>query len=119
MTPLKLAKNIAKILDNKKAVDLKVIKIDDLTVLADYFVIAGGTSTTQIRSLADEVEATLEKNHKTFVGHREGVKTGDWVLLDYGSIIVHIFSAQARDFYNLEQVWKDGEQIDLSEVLKD
>ena len=111
-----LAIEIAKILDKKKAQDVRVLKVDSLTVLTDYFVIASGTSTTQVGSLADEVENELSQTgiepHTT-----EGFDSKNCVLLDYSSVIVHIFVPNTRTYYDLEHLWADGEPIDISEYL--
>lgn len=112
MQPLELAKTIAKVLDNKKALELKLLRVHDLTVLTDYFVIASGTSNTHVGSLADEVQFKLsEMGEKP--SRVEGAASRDWVLLDYGSVIVHIFYPEAREFYSLERLWADGEPIEL------
>ena len=111
-----LAIEIAKILDKKKAQDVRVLKVESLTVLTDYFVIASGTSTTQVGSLADEVEYELSQSgiepHTT-----EGFDSKNWVLLDYSSVIVHVFVPNTRTYYDLEHLWADGEPIDISEYL--
>lgn len=103
-------------LNEKKAVDLAAIRVGDLTIVAEYFVLATATSTTHVRTLADEVEAKLSE-----IGiephHIEGRATG-WILLDYGDIVVHVFSREAREFYNLDKMWSDGEVIDLSVYLQ-
>lgn len=116
MENLEMIKTIVKALDSKKAVDIKVIRIEKLTVLAEYFVICNGTSSTQIKALADEVEFQLGEV-KVDIVHREGYSAGNWVLLDYGSIIVHVFHKDMRDFYSLERLWADGESVDISEFL--
>ena len=106
----------AKALDSKKGRDIKVLEIDKITTLADYFVICSGGSNTQINALGDEVEKEL-----TLAGeeplHREGYRGGTWVLLDYGCVVVHIFNDEARKFYSLEHLWADGEEVDLSAIL--
>ena len=109
-----LAIEIAKILDKKKAQDVRVLKVDSLTVLTDYFVIASGTSTTQVGSLADEYELSQRgiEPHTT-----EGFDSKNWVLLDYSSVIVHVFVPNTRTYYDLEHLWADGEPIDISEYL--
>ena len=84
-------------LSSKKAVDIKVLKVRDVTVLADYFVICSGTSNTHMRSLADECEYMLEQSGEKLL-HREGKDSGSWLLLDFGDIIIHIYSKQAREF---------------------
>ncbi len=106
-----------KALDSKRAEDIKVIGIRDLTVIADYFVIANGTSTTQTKALADEVEYKLKENGLMPL-RIEGYQSANWIVLDYGSVVVHVFYKETRQFYNLERLWSDGEQIDISHLLK-
>ncbi len=116
MNNLEMIKVIVKTLDSKKAIDIKVIKVEELTSLTEYFVICNGTSSTQIKSLADEVEVILEQAGVK-VNHREGYSAGNWVLLDYISVIIHIFHKDMREFYSLERLWADGESIDISKLL--
>lgn len=111
-----LAIQIAKILDSKKAQDVRVLKVRDLTVLTDYFVIASGTSTTQVAALADEVEFQLsQQGIKPY--NTEGYDSKNWVLLDYSSVIVHVFVPNTRTYYDLEHLWADGEPVDISAYL--
>lgn len=100
----------AKALDEKKARNIKVLYVNNQTIIADYFVIAHGTSRTQVNALADEVEYKLglEGIDPTKI---EGRGQGTWVLLDYDSVLVHVFNPQSREFYNLEKLWADGEEI--------
>jgi len=108
---------IVRALDSKKAEDIKVIKIGDISILADYFVIADGTSSTQTRALADEVDFKMSGSGiepKSIQGNNGS----NWIVLDYYDVIVHVFSRDQRDFYNLERLWSDGEEIDISEILK-
>ena len=108
---------IVKALDSKKAEDIKVIKVGDLTVIADYFVIADGTSSTQTKALADEAEYRMQENG--VVPNRvQGNNGSNWVIIDYGDIVVHVFSKEQRDFYNLERLWRDGEDIGISDWVK-
>lgn len=117
MESKELAIQAAIALDKKKATGIKVIHVRDLTVLTDYFVIANGTSTTQVAALADEVEFQLgQKGEK--VGHIEGSDTKKWILLDYGSVIVNVFTPDTRDFYGLEHQWADGEVLDITADLE-
>ena len=109
---------IVRILDSKKAADLKVIGITNLTIIADYFVIATGTSTTQVKALADEVDYQLGLLGVQPRGI-EGIKAANWIVLDYGDIVVHVFYPQTRDEYQLEHLWADGEQVDVEALLKD
>lgn len=108
MTSLEKAEKIRDILDQKKALDIKVMKVGDLTIVADYFVLANGTSTTQIKSLADEVQYQLEQLSEP--ARLEG-KTSDWLLIDSSDVIVHVFLQEAREHFNLERVWADAEEV--------
>mgnify|MGYP000428082035 FL=1 len=111
-----LAEIAVKALDSKKGKEIRLIRIDKITTLAEYFVICTGTSNTQINALGDEVEKELtEKGEEPL--HREGYRGGTWVLLDYGCVVVHIFNDEARKFYSLEHLWADGEEVDLSAIL--
>ena len=117
MTELELTKEIVKVLENKKAVDIKTIHITEFSIVADYFIIASGTSNIHVKSLADEVEFQLsELGVKP--GHIEGRATG-WILLDYGSVIVHVFTAESREYYNLERLWSDAQVVNLSDSNDD
>lgn len=115
MTPKEIAEQIVRTLDGKKAHDLKLLRTTDVTVLADYFVICTATSTTQIKTLADEVEAVMEAKGETKL-HREG-HGSSWVLIDFGCVVVHIFMEEARQFYGLERHWADAEEIDISGIV--
>ena len=111
-----LAEIAVKALDSKKGKEIKLIRIDKITTLAEYFVICTGTSNTQINALCDAVEKELtEKGEEPL--HREGYRGGTWVLLDYGCVVVHVFNDEARKFYSLEHLWADGEEVDLSAIL--
>ena len=118
MTSLETAKLAAKALDGKKGLDIKVIKIDDISSIADYFVIATGTSNTHVKALADEVEFKLDQDGIS-VSHVEGYRSDSWILLDYVDVIVHVFSEEAREYYDLERLWQDGTQIDISDITED
>ena len=117
MTPKGLALKAAEILDNKKAEDIKVIEVTEQTIVADYFVLATGTSSTHVKALADDVEYELEQIG-VHDGHIEGRATG-WVLLDYGAVLVHVFDKESRAYYNLERLWTDANLVDISGILKD
>lgn len=106
-----LVGKISKILEDKKAKDIKTIDIRDITILADYFIVCSGTSTTHIKALSDEVEAKLEEEDIHLSVNREGYDTARWILMDYGSVIVHIFHEEDREFYNLERLWVDGKTV--------
>ena len=111
-----LAEIAVKALDSKKGKEIRLIRIDKITTLAEYFVICTGTSNTQINALCDAVEKELtEKGEEPL--HREGYRGGTWVLLDYGCVVVHVFNDEARKFYSLQHLWADGEEVDLSAIL--
>ena len=107
-----IALKAAKILDSKNARDVKIIRVNEQTIIADYFVIAGGTSRTQVNSLADEVEYKLglEGINPSKV---EGRGQGTWVLLDYDSVLIHVFNPQSREFYNLEKLWAESTPVEF------
>ena len=108
---------LAKALDCKKGMEIKVLKTEELTTLADYFVICTASSTTQIKALSDVCEEAMERNGER-VHHIEGHRGGTWVLMDFSSVVVHIFMDEARKFYDLERLWGDAQEEDLSQVLK-
>ncbi|MDD6828122.1 MAG: ribosome silencing factor [Oscillospiraceae bacterium] len=110
-------KKIVKVLDSKKAEDIEVLGIRDLTVLTDYFVIANGTSTTHTKTLADEVEYQLSQEGIK-PSRTEGHNGSNWIVIDYGDIIVHVFYKETREFYQLERLWADGEHLDIEELIK-
>lgn len=107
---------IVKTLDSKKAEDIQVIKISDLTIIADYFVIANGMSSTQTRALADEVEFKMKQQGSEPL-RVEGARNASWIIIDYGEVVVHVFYKETREHYNLERLWADGERIDVSGYL--
>lgn len=116
MTPKELALAAAKALDSKKAGDLTVLETTDVTTLADYFVICTATSSTQVKALSELCEETM-KNLGEEPHHIEGHRGGVWVLLDYSSVVVHIFMPEAREFYNLERLWQDAVEVDLTGIV--
>ena len=117
MTPKEMALIAAKALDDKKGKEISAIEITNLTTLADYFVIASGTSNTQINALCDAVEKDLKEKANEDPLRREGYRDGTWVLLDYGCICIHVFSPEAREFYSLERLWSDAAPVDVSQYL--
>lgn len=116
MTTLQQAKETAKILSDKKGLDIRVIEISDVSVIADYMVIATGNSSTHVKALADEVEEQLD-DMGISVSHIEGYRSNSWILLDYIDIIVHVFSNEAREYYDLERLWEDGTVVDISDIV--
>ncbi len=116
MTQNDVLKNIVKTLDSKKAEEIDVIGIKDLTIIADYFVIATGTSTTHTKSLADEVEYQL-KEKGINPTRTEGYNGANWILLDYSDIVVHIFYKETRQYYSLERLWADGNKVDIKQFI--
>ena len=107
---------IVRTLDSRKGEDIQAIKIGDLTILADYFVIVNGNSNTHARTMADEVE--FQMSQKGIEPERREADTGNtWIVLDYGDIIVHVFYKETRSFYKLEGLWADGEQVDISGMI--
>ena len=106
----------AKAIRNKKGLNIKLIEIGDISSLADYMVIATGTSSTHVKAIADEVEYQLDEAGIS-VSHIEGYRSNSWILLDYVDVIVHIFSDEAREFYDLERLWQDGKEIDISDIV--
>ena len=116
MTSSESAMLLANTLDGKKGEEIKVLKTEGLTTLADYFVICTATSTTQIKAMSDACEEAMEKNGEQ-VHHIEGHRGGTWILLDFSSVVVHIFNEEARAFYDLERLWVDATPVDLSDVL--
>ena len=116
MTPRELAILAAKALDSKKGVDIKVMEVVEQTTLADYFVICSGSSNTQINALCDAAEKAVNEAGEVTL-HREGHRGGTWVLLDFGSVVVHVFNNEAREFYALERLWQDAAPVDPAEYL--
>jgi ribosome-associated protein len=114
MTERDLALSITKILDEKKALSIRALEVADVTIIADYFVIATATSTTHLKTLADEVEFQL-KERGTPIRSMEGRAAGNWILLDCSSVIVHLFLRETRDFYDLERLWGDAKVVNLTE----
>ena len=115
MTSLETAKMAVKALCERKGEDIRLIKIRDISSIADYFVIATGSSNTHVKSLADNVEFRLD-NGGISVSHIEGYRSDSWILLDYVDVIVHVFSEEARDYYSLERLWQDGETVSIADI---
>lgn len=115
-TPRELAEFIVKVLDVKKARDIKLIHVEEHTIIADYYVICTGSSKTQVSSLAEEVEFRLSQ-YNIKPGHNEGKRGDTWFLSDYGSVILHVFTNDTRDYYKLEKLYSEGDEVDISDIL--
>ena len=102
-------------LEDKKGIDIRILKIADVTTLADYFVICTGSSNTHVNALCDSVEASMDAVGEPLVS-REGHRSGTWVLLDFGSVVIHVFTDETRKFYDLERLWNDAVEIGLDEI---
>lgn len=111
-----VALEVTKALDSKKGLDVKLLKIDKVSSLADYFLICTGTSNTHVKTLCDYAEYTMEQLGEPMLG-REGHRGNSWELLDFGSVVVHVFTEEARKFYDLERLWADAEVVDLRQIV--
>ena len=117
MDSMELIKKIVKTLDDKKAEDIRVIKVSDITSLGDYFVIASADNVTKVKSLVDEVEYQTKQMGR-YPSKIEKDTSAQGILLDYQDVITHIFYREAREFYDLERLWADGEELSLDDFLK-
>lgn len=115
LTPNEMAKEAVKALDAKQAKDITLLRTTDVTILADYFIICTATSSTHVKTLTDEVDRVLSEQGEPPL-RREGYRGGGWILLDFGCLIVHIFQQDMREFYNLEHLWSDAEEVPLSSL---
>ena len=111
MTSNEKTQLICKILSDKKADGIVYIAVENKTSLCDYFIIAGGRSKTQVKALAENLEEKLKKEYDIVPRRTEGIQGGRWAVLDYGDVIVHLFGDEERDFYRLERLWEDGENL--------
>ena len=116
LTAKEVAIIATKALDEKKGMNIKLLKIDRVSSLADYFLICTGTSNTHVKTLCDYAEYAMEQMEEPLIG-REGHRGNSWELLDYGAVVIHVFTEEARQFYNLERLWADAEVVDLSNIL--
>ena len=116
MTVDAIWQNAVHTLDKHKAEDIRVLSVSAVTSIADYFLLASGGSANQVRSLADYAEESLAKEGKVPL-RREGYATGEWITLDYGDVLVHIFRRETRGFYDLERLWADAQQMDIAPYL--
>ena len=112
-----IALRAAKALDDKKGIGIKLLEVADVTSIADHFLICTGSSNTHVKTLCDSVEAVVQDELGETLLHREGQRGGTWVILDFGCLVVHVFTNETRKFYDLERLWGDAEEVDLSDVL--
>ncbi len=116
MTPKEMALLLVRALDSKKGQDILLLETDGLTTLSDYFVLCTGTSAPQLKALADAAEKSM-KDNGILPHHVEGHRGGTWILQDYGDVVLHLFSPEAREFYDLDRMWQDAKKVDVSDVL--
>ncbi|MCI8827255.1 MAG: ribosome silencing factor [Ruminiclostridium sp.] len=116
MTPKEMALLLVRALDSKKGQDILLLETDGLTTLSDYFVLCTGTSAPQLKALADAAERSMKEND-ILPHHVEGHRGGTWILQDYGDVVLHLFSPEAREFYDLDRLWQDAKKVDISDVL--
>ena len=116
MTSLEQARKIVQVMDSKKAKDIRLIKIEGISSLGDYFVVASASNTTQVKAIDDEVEDEMTKLGLE-PNRVEGRQSAQWILMDYYDVMVHVFLDEARSFYNLERLWSDAPQLDISDLL--
>ena len=112
LTAKQVAATAAKALDDKMGLDIRAIEITDVSTLADYFLICTATSNTHVRTLCDAVDEVLDVAGEKLL-NREGHRSGTWVLMDYGCVVVHVFTEETRAFYDLERLWQDGREVDV------
>lgn len=115
-TPREIAEFMVKVLDAKKAKDIKLLHVEEQTVIADYFVVATGNSTTQVSSLSEEVEYRLSE-YGIIPRAIEGSRGDSWILSDYSCVILHVFNQESRDFYKLEKLYSEGSEIDIHDII--
>ena len=116
MNSKEMVKLAYKALDDKKGEDIQIIDIQGVSVLADYFIIANGNNPNQVQAMADQVQEDLAK-----AGYEcaqvEGYQTANWILMDYGDVVIHIFDEENRLFYDLERIWRDGKVVEKEEIM--
>ena len=117
-TPKQIALRAAKALDDRKGLDIRLLEVGDVTSIADYFLICTASSNTHVRTLCDAVEEAMDEAGEPMVG-REGHRGGTWVVLDFGCVVVHVFTEETRTFYDLERLWQDGKQVSMISLLNE
>ena len=110
ISPLQAAKQAARAADDKSAENILVLDMAGISILADYFIICSGTSTTQVNAIVNSIEGELEEQVELI--RKEGTDSARWAVLDYGDVIVHVFHDEQREYYQLEKLWGDAERID-------
>ena len=113
-TPKEIAMYAAKVLDDRKGLGTKLLEVTDVISIADYFLICTGTSNTHVKTLCDSVEEAVTDEMGEALLHREGHRGGTWVLLDFGCLVVHVFTNETREFYDLERLWNDAKEVPLT-----
>jgi len=107
-TPEEISQAIARAASDKKAEDIVILRMAELTTAADYFIVCSANTATQVRAIADNIEDELLEKHEKSYLHKEGYREGEWVLLDYGDCVAHVFMTESRAFYALERLWSDA-----------
>lgn len=115
MTSKEIAKIAIDALEDKKAQDLKVIDIAEISSVADYFIIAGGTNRNQVQAMCDNVDECLGRAG-VHCKQTEGYQNANWILMDFGDVIIHIFDEENRSYYNLERIWRDGKEVEVEDI---
>ena len=115
MDTKKLVKELYAAIEGKKGENIRIIDISGVSVIADYFIIANGNNVNQVQAIADSVDEIMVKNNLP-AGRIEGYNSANWILMDYGNVIVHIFSKEDRLFYDLERIWRDGKNIEIGDL---
>ncbi|MGN0369784.1 MAG: ribosome silencing factor [Butyrivibrio sp.] len=115
MDTKKLVKELYAAIEDKKGENIRIIDISGVSVIADYFIIANGNNVNQVQAIADSVDEIMVKNNLP-AGRIEGYNSANWILMDYGNVIVHIFSKEDRLFYDLERIWRDGKNIEIGDL---
>lgn len=118
MDSLKLTQIVVKAADDKHANNIKVLDIQEMSIVADYFVIMDASSSRQVNAIVDEIQDQVEENGIE-INHKEGTKNSNWILLDLGDVVVHVFLNEDREFYNLEKLWADAKEVDLSNWIEE
>ena len=119
MDSLLKARKIVELADLKKAHDIELIKIGDVSSITDYFVICSGNSELQVKAIADEIEYKMKLENEISPVHIEGYNTAGWILIDYSDVIVHVFDKESRGYYSLERLWKDAVREDILDIIKE